>query len=125
MKVFACQGTPAFDDCGAPRDADDFPCLDATSEKRLARLLVERSAAWGLPDFPRVREPGSERGVYGVESHGYRTNGVARVTFVNHLAKPVRVRLEKPGFDLLSGTDVPAAFELQPREPKFVEYPCR
>ena len=125
MKVFACQGKPAFDDCGAPRDADDFPCLDATSEKRLARLLVERSAAWGLPDFPRVRDSGSDRGVYGVESHGYRTNGVARVTFVNHLAKPVRVRLEKPGFDLLSGTDVPAAFELQPREPKFVEYPCR
>ena len=57
-----------------------------------------------------------------MESHGYRTNGVSRVTFINHRAKPVRVCLEAPGRDLLSGTAVPQTLELLPGVPFFVEY---
>ena len=122
VKVFACRGKPAFDDCCRPRNADDFPYLDALSEKRLALLFAERAGEWNLPDFPRVRAVDSEKGVYGVESHGYRTNGVSRVTFINHRAKPVRVRLEASGRDLLSGTAVPQTLDLLPGVPLFVEY---
>ena len=122
VKVFACRGKPAFDDCCRPRNADDFPYLDAPSEKRLALLFAERAGEWNLPDFPHVRAVDSEKGVYGVESHGYRTNGVSRVTFINHRAKPVRVCLEAPGRDLLSGTAVPQTLDLLPGVPLFVEY---
>ena len=121
VKVFACRGEPRFDDCCRPRNVDDFPFLDAPSEKGLSMLFAESAAGWSLPDFPRVRSVDSEKGVYGVESHGYRTNGVSRVTFINHRAKPVRLRLEKPGHDLISGTDVPQIFDLPPGVPMFVE----
>ena len=123
VKVIACRGKPKFDDCCRPRNADDFSFLDAPTEKGLSLLFAERAAGWSLPDFPRVRSVDSEKGVYGVESHGYRTNGVSRVTFINHLAKPVRVRLEKPGHDLLSGTDVPKIFDLPSGVPMFISYP--
>ena len=108
--------------------------MDAPSEKLLAHLFAERSGEWNLPDFPHVSAvppPGGSGvsplhvptfGVYGVESHGYRTNGVSRVTFINHRAKPVRVRLEAPGRDLLSGTAVPQVLDLSPGTPMFVEY---
>ena len=94
----------------------------APSEKKLALLFAEQAGGWNLPDFPRVRAVDSEKGVYGVEAHGYRTNGLSRVTFINHRAKPVRVRLEAPGRDLLSGTVVPQTLELLPGVPFFVEY---
>jgi hypothetical protein len=96
--------------------------LDAPSEKRLAILFAERAGEWNLPDFPRVRAVDSEMGVYGVESHGYRTNGLSRVTFINHRAKSVRVRLEAPGRDLLSGTAVSQVIDVPSGIPMFVEY---
>ena len=111
-----------------PRFVSAIPLFRSASprarcDKAVELPVGERAAGWSLPDFPRVRSVDSEKGVYGVESHGYRTNGVSRVTFINHRAKPVRVRLEKSGHDLLSGTDVPQIFDLPSGVPMFISYP--
>ena len=92
-------------------------------ERELSRKFADLSKDWNLPDLPRVREPDSERGVVGVESRGYRKGEKAYVTLVNHMVAAKKVRLERPGRDLITGAKVPAVFDLPSMTPMFIEMP--
>ena len=75
--------------------------LPERSERQMARRILELSRGWKLPDYPRVTAPEGNDAPRGVESRGYRADGKSYVTFVNHMARPRRVRLEAPGRDLI------------------------
>lgn len=92
----------------------------AGSDRAQFRQLSAASSGWGLPAFPRVHAADSGQGVFGVESRGARVGDAAFVSFVNHTQKPLRIRLEAPGADLITGEAVPASFELPPLAPMFV-----
>lgn len=92
-------------------------------EKSLARQFSDAASAWKLPDYPRVHAPNGSGGVFGVESHGCQRDGKAYVTCVNHMNRPLKVRLARPGRDLITGAAVPEVFDLKPLTPLFVEYP--
>lgn len=87
----------------------------------LARHLAAAAAGWGLPDHPVARDPATGLAAWGVETRGYRANGRAVVSLCNHLYAPVRVRLERPGVDLITGEAVPVEFDVPPLCPMLVE----
>ena len=91
-------------------------------EADLATKFESLSRSWNLPDLPRVTTSDGSSGVNGVESRGYRREGFSYVTFVNHRNAPRRVRLERPGVDLITGAKVPEVFDLPPLKPMFVKY---
>ena len=125
VRVVAFAKKPAFDEYGNARADDEFPFIEKRENGGWSRLfadIVQVAKDWDLPDLPRAKDVRSEDGVEGVESHGYRQDGKSYVTIVNHSPETVRVRIEKPGTDLITGGKVDSEFDLAPLRPVFVQY---
>ena len=92
-------------------------------ERELGRRLCALAKSWGLPDHPVAREPDSDDTAWGVETRGFRKEGVSYVSICSHLRTPKKVRLESAGVDLITGDPVPAVLEVQPLRPLLVRLP--
>lgn len=125
VRVIAYAKKPLFDEYGNARADDGFTFIEKREEGGWSQLFADVSKMakdWDLPDLPRARDVHSENGVEGVESHGYRQDGKSYLTIVNHSPETVRVRIEKPGVDLITGGKVDSAFDLVPLRPVFIRY---
>ena len=96
--------------------------VNDTSEHILFQKITEASSAWKLPDYPRAKQPQSDSPVFGVETRGYRKDGVATLSLCNHTRTPQNVRLERAGVNLITGEPVPARFELPSLTPMLIRY---
>lgn len=122
VAVVAYAKRPLSDEYGNARSGDDFPFVEACRGAELDEIIAGLAKEWRLPKVPRAMAPDSDEGVRGVESRGYYRDGKAFVNMVNHLPKPVRVRIEKPGVDLITGGKADSVFELAPARPVFIMY---
>lgn len=123
IDVIAYAVRPAFDDCGRARDGNEFRFVERTNDgATLMKRFEEFARGWNLPDVPRVLAIDGDHGIDGVESRGYRVNGKSYMSVVNQTPRPVKVRLEKEGRDLVSGRKVGRVLELSVQKPMLIEF---
>jgi len=96
---------------------------DSPQESEIFETLLAKRGAWCLPDCPAARDATTGRLPFGVETRGYRQDGKSYLSILNHMVRPVRLKLEKPGVNLLTGEPVASDVTAMPMVPLFVEMP--
>ena len=84
-------------------------------QKKLAREVK-------FPAYPLAIDPETGLPSFGVETRGVFMNGVTTVSLCNQTTHSLRVKLAKPGVDLISGLPTEAEFVMCPLDVKLVEY---
>jgi len=94
----------------------------AISERDLHRTLASRARELGLPECPVAVDPETDMPSYGVESRGVTVHDASLISLCNQSTQPLRVKLAKPGVDLVTGLPTPSEFRMRPLEVMLVEY---
>lgn len=122
VRVVACGSRPLKDEFGDERRDDGFDFIDATRDKEIfERLRSVGFASWDAKR-PVLRDGDGRTGVWGIETHGYSKDGKSHLAVINHLKRPVDIRLPSPSRDLLTGAGIPAAYRLERERPLFLSW---
>jgi len=95
---------------------------DSPRESETFDMFLSKSGDWGLPDYPKALDPSTGKPAFGVETRGYRKDGKSYVSLLNHTVRPMTVKVEKGGVNLLTGESVPSDAVVMPMVPLFVEF---